>query len=63
VAWYVLALCLRRHLRQRDVAWGRARRVQVHCANNLPLQTDGEASGFGPVELAVEPGALRVIEP
>lgn len=63
VAWYVLALCLRRHLRQRDVAWGRARRVRVDCAHDVPLQTDGEASGRGPVELAVEPGALRVIEP
>lgn len=63
VAWYVLALCLRRHLRQRDVAWGRARTVRVSCAPEVPLQTDGEASGFGPVELAVEPAALRVIEP
>lgn len=63
VGWYLLALCLRRHLRQRGVAWGRARRVRVTCASGVPLQTDGEASGFGPVELAVEPGGLRVIEP
>lgn len=63
VAWYVLALCLRKHLRQRDVAWGRARTVRVHCAGDVPIQTDGEASRHGPVELAVEPGALRVMEP
>ena len=59
---YTLSVFLRRHLRRSDVRHGRARRISVSCSKPVPLEVDGDAIGFAPVELSVLPGALRIFE-
>ena len=48
------------HLR---VEWQRCRRVRVEAWPPLPVQVDGEEAGTTPVEVAVLPGAVRVVVP
>jgi len=58
------AVILRRHRRLPGVRHGRARRVTIEAlqAEPVPVEIDGEAAGFSPLNIAVEPGALRLID-
>ena len=62
LAAYALAVLRGHHLRRPDVHHGRARRVRITCAEPVPMEIDGEAAGFAPVDIKVLPGALRVID-
>ncbi len=51
------------HSRGKTVATGRANRVSLRSAGaeGVPAQADGDPAGHSPLDLAVVPGALRVI--
>jgi len=57
-AWAVLRVC---HGRLSHVRSGRARRFTLTSAVPVPVQLDGEAAGFTPVEVEVLPAALMVV--
>ncbi len=66
----MLAILLRRPLERHGARSYRARRLHITVDNPasgktpLPLQIDGDAAGAGaPIEIAVVPGALRVVVP
>jgi YegS/Rv2252/BmrU family lipid kinase len=58
---YAWAVARGRHLRRRDVKWGAAARIRITAQHPVPLQADGEAAGWTPVEVEAAPAALRVI--
>ncbi|MDX1565722.1 MAG: diacylglycerol kinase family protein [Phycisphaeraceae bacterium] len=61
---YAAAVVLNRHRRLRDVRHGRARSIRVEAAGEpVPVEIDGEAAGFTPIEVTIEPAALDVIVP
>jgi len=57
-AWAVVRAC---HGRLSHVRSGRARRFTLTSAVPVPVQLDGEAAGFTPVEVEVLPAALMVV--
>jgi len=59
---YLWAVARRRHLLRRDVHHGTAARLRITSQEPLPVQVDGDAAGWTPVEVNVAPAALRVIE-
>jgi diacylglycerol kinase family enzyme len=61
LALYAAAVALRQHRRLPDVAFGRARHVHLRSAHHVPMEMDGEAAGFTPCEIAVEPQTLRIV--
>jgi len=56
--WAVVRAC---HGRLSHVRSGRARRFALTSAVPVPVQLDGEAAGFTPVEVEVLPAALMVV--
>ena len=61
---YAAAVVLNRHRRLRDVRHGRATSIRIEAADApVPVEIDGEAAGFTPIEVTVEPAALDVIVP
>ncbi len=58
---YAAAVALGQHRRLNDVQYGRARRLWLRSATSVPLELDGEAAEFTPVEVNVEPLALRIV--
>lgn len=63
LARYALAVWLRRHQRRSDVQYGQAKRIRLTASEPVPLEIDGEAADFAPIEIVVVPGALRVVVP
>jgi diacylglycerol kinase (ATP) len=61
LARYAWAVVRRRHARLSHVRAGRARRLTLTSATPVPVQLDGEAAGFTPVEVEVVPAALMVV--
>jgi diacylglycerol kinase (ATP) len=61
LARYAWAVVRQRHARPSDVRAGRARRLTLTSASPVPVQLDGEAAGFTPVEVEVVPAALMVV--
>lgn len=61
VARYALLLARGRHLTHPDVHVAAARAVRIETDPPLELDVDGELWGRTPVDIRVEPGALRVI--
>ena len=57
-AWAVVRAC---HGRLSHVRSGRARRFTLTSPVPVPVQLDGEAAGFTPVEVEVLPAALMVV--
>jgi diacylglycerol kinase family enzyme len=57
-AWAVLTT---KHLVRSDVQHGRARRLRIWAHEPMPVQVDGEAAGFTPIDAEIVPGALRVL--
>lgn len=60
---YALAVWLRRHRERRDVQHGQARRIRLTASEPVPLEIDGEAADFAPIDIEVAPRALRVVVP
>jgi diacylglycerol kinase (ATP) len=58
---YAWAVLLRRHVTLSHVRTGRARRLRVTSEVPVPVQLDGEAAGFTPVEVEVLPAALSLV--
>lgn len=52
-----------RHAEQREVAFGRARRITISAAEPHEIWADGERVGITPAEFAVVPRALEVMVP
>lgn len=50
------------HLRRSDVAHGRATSLRITCEAPAAIQADGDPAGFTPLDVAIRPGALRVID-
>ncbi|HEV7221498.1 MAG TPA: diacylglycerol kinase family protein [Pirellulales bacterium] len=60
---YALDVWRGRHRDRPDVFFGRAKRVLLSCQEPTPLEIDGEAAGFAPVEIEAVPAAIDVIVP
>ena len=52
----------RRHLLRSDVFHGTAARLRITSQQPAPVQVDGDAAGWTPVEVEAVPAGLRVIE-
>ncbi len=63
LARYALAVWLRRHRQRADVHHGQARQIRLAAAEPVPLEIDGEAADFAPIEIEVAPRAMRVVVP
>lgn len=57
-AWSVLR---QRHLHRADVLYGRTDHLRIHFDGPVPVQTDGDPAGSGPVEISACPKALNVL--
>lgn len=57
-AWSVLR---HKHLSRADVPHGRARQVRISAPEPMPVQVDGEAAGFTPIETELVPRTLPVL--
>jgi len=58
---YALDVWRGRHRKRADVFYGRAKRVVLSCQQPVPVEIDGEAAGFAPLEIEVVPAAIEVI--
>jgi diacylglycerol kinase family enzyme len=58
---YAAAVMQTKHLGRPDVERGRARGIRITSAEPMPIQMDGEAAGFTPIDIGIVPGALRVL--
>lgn len=58
---YFLAVRRGAHLARPGVRHGRARRIVLRSEKPAPIQIDGDAAGFTPVNISVQPKALRVV--
>jgi diacylglycerol kinase family enzyme len=52
-----------RHFQRGDVRYGRAKRVTIESRSPSPVEIDGDAAGFTPIDITIEPGALRILAP
>ena len=59
---YLTAVLRRRHLRRSDVHHGTARHVRIHSDKPVPVQIDGDAAGFTPVSIDIEPRAVAFVD-
>lgn len=60
---YALSVVSGRHYQRGDVKHGRARRIIIEATTRVPVQIDGDAAGFTPVEISIVPGGLRLFAP
>ena len=60
---YALKVWRGRHRSCTDVFFGRAKHIQLACPQPVPLEIDGEAAGFAPIEIQVEPAAIEIFVP
>ena len=60
---YAMSVWLKRHRERGDVCYGRARRIVLAASEPVPLEIDGEAADYAPVEIEVVPDAIRVVVP
>ena len=63
LAKYVLWALLGRHRKLPDVRWGRARQVRLRSESPVPIEIDGEAAGFTPLDIDVVPAILPILVP
>ena len=61
LAGYAASIAMRRHLRRGDVAHGRTTRLRITSPASAPAQRDGDPAGRTPLEIAVQPQAVRVM--
>ncbi len=60
---HILSVLTNRHLRDPEVEYYQARRVEISAAKPLSVHADDEPFTTTPVEISVVPGALRVVVP
>lgn len=60
---YVTQILLRRQSRESGMMMVRGRHVTIHTEPSMPVQTDGERSGWTPFTCQVRPNALRLLAP
>jgi diacylglycerol kinase (ATP) len=58
---YLAKLALRIDPVPKTAVRGRANRIAIHSDGQTPVQVDGDAFGFAPVELGVLPDAVKVL--
>ena len=58
-----LAVWRRRHLQCDHVIHGRARRLRLTSPGRAPIEADGEAAGFTPIDIDILPQTLTVLTP
>jgi len=62
LARYGLSTYLRRHLKNGEIAYGRAAQIELSSeAGELPVQADGDPCGAVPMRVEVVPNAMRVV--
>lgn len=59
---YAMSLLLGRHTARADVHCGKAKHVEITSDQPVPIQVDGDAHGFTPIAVNVEPAAMTVID-
>jgi diacylglycerol kinase family enzyme len=60
---YALQVWRGNHRGCEGVYFGRAKRIQINCQTPAPMEIDGEAAGFAPIEISVEPAAIEIFVP
>lgn len=60
---YALKVWRGRHRGCADIYFGRAKKIQLACQQPVPLEIDGEAAGFAPIDVRVEPAAIEIVVP
>jgi diacylglycerol kinase (ATP) len=60
---YALSVWRKTHRERPDVHHGRAARIRLSAVEPVPLQIDGEAADFAPIDIEVVPRAIRVVVP
>jgi diacylglycerol kinase (ATP) len=60
---HIFSVLTRRHLRDPEVEYYQARRVEISAAKPLSVHADDEPFTTTPVEIGIVPGALRVVVP
>jgi diacylglycerol kinase family enzyme len=60
---YLYKVVARGHERLPDVVSARGRRIRIESDVPVPVQADGDPAGFTPVDISIEPAAVRVIVP
>jgi diacylglycerol kinase (ATP) len=63
LASYAISTLLNRLHERSDVTHGRAKKIRLTGPEPVPLEIDGEAAGFAPIDVEVVPAALRVLVP
>jgi diacylglycerol kinase family enzyme len=51
------------HLSSKHVVYRRGKQVRVIAADSLPVQVDGDAAGFTPLEVDILPGQVPFVIP
>ena len=60
---HIIGLLARSHVHDPQVAFYRARRIEIEADRPMPVQIDGDAYGTTPLAVEVVPAALRVLVP
>jgi len=60
---HIFSVLTKRHLRDPEVEYYQARRVEISAAKPLSVHADDEPFTTTPVEIGIVPGALRVVVP
>lgn len=60
---YALQVWTGRHRGCDGVFFGRAKQIQINCQTPAPMEIDGEAAGFAPIEINVEAAAIEIVVP
>lgn len=58
-----LRTLVRRHLEHGGVRYTRLGHIRIESPELVPVQLDGEAAGFLPLEVTIRPGALHLLVP
>lgn len=61
--WYLSQVILRRHGRLADCSQRRVRRLRIESDCPVPYELDGEACGYLPVEIEMQPNRLTLLAP
>lgn len=51
------------HISQNDVVFRTAQRIRIESDQTLPVQADGDPAGLTPVDIQIQPGAMKVVVP
>ena len=63
LAEILVLLATEEHTKRDGVIYLRGKSVHIHSNQKLPIQIDGEAAGFTPLQVAILPAAVRFLVP